>query len=286
MRPRHSGALGRGLEALLPKRGIRLVEAKLSSIRRGRHQPRVEMNAARLDELTDSIRRHGVIQPLVVTEESDGSGSWYELVAGERRWRAAKAAALDTIPVIVKTVDEVSRLQIGLVENLQREDLGATERANAYSVLIREFGMTQEGIARAVGKSRPSVANTLRLLELTDEAREALRQGRIYEGHARALLSVRTPERQTELLRAILEDRLTVREAEQAARASRTGIGDETNVDRTDLEGQLRSKLGTKVQLMGGRGSGRMVIHYYSQEELETLVDVLLGEEVVSRETT
>ena len=286
MRPRHSGALGRGLEALLPKRGVRLVEAKLSSIRSGRHQPRVEMNAVRLDELTDSIRRHGVLQPLVVTEESDGTGTWYELVAGERRWRAAKAAALDTVPVIVKTVDEVSRLQIGLVENLQREDLGATERANAYSVLIREFGMTQEEIARAVGKSRPSVANTLRLLELPGEAREALQQQRITEGHARALLSVRNPERQIELLRAILEDGLTVREAEKAARASGTATGDETNVDRTDLEGRLRSKLGTKVQLMGSRGSGRMVIHYYSQEELETLVDVLLGEEVVSRETT
>ena len=288
MRPRHSGALGRGLEALLPKRGVRLVEAKLSSIRRGRHQPRVEMNAARLDELTDSIRRHGVLQPLVVTEESDGSGSWYELVAGERRWRAAKAAALDTVPVIIKTVDEVSRLQMGLVENLQREDLGATERANAYSVLIREFGMTQEEIARAVGKSRPSVANTLRLLELTDEAREALQQRRISEGHARALLSTRNPKRQIELLRAILEGGLTVREAEEAARASGTAIGDgdETNVDRADLEGRLRSKLGTKVQLMGSRGSGRMVIHYYSQEELETLVDVLLGEGVVSRETT
>ena len=286
MRPRHSGALGRGLEALLPKRGVRLVEAKLSSIRPGRHQPRVEMNAVRLDELTDSIRRHGVLQPLVVTEESDGTGTWYELVAGERRWRAAKAAALDTVPVIVKTVDEVSRLQIGLVENLQREDLGATERANAYSVLIREFGMTQEEIARAVGKSRPSVANTLRLLELPGEAREALQQQRISEGHARALLSVRNPERQIELLRAILEDGLTVREAEKAARASGTATGDETNVDRTDLEGRLRSKLGTKVQLMGSRGSGRMVIHYYSQEELETLVDVLLGEEVVSRETT
>ncbi|MCY3802499.1 MAG: ParB/RepB/Spo0J family partition protein [Chloroflexi bacterium] len=286
MRPRHSGALGRGLEALLPKRGVRLVEAKLSSIRRGRHQPRVEMNAARLDELTDSIRRHGVLQPLVVTEESDGSGSWYELVAGERRWRAAKAAALETVPVIVKTVDEVSRLQIGLVENLQREDLGATERANAYSVLIREFGMTQEEIARAVGKSRPSVANTLRLLELTDEARKALQQRRISEGHARALLSIRNPKRQIELLRAILEGGLTVREAEEAAKASGTAIGDETNVDRADLEGRLRSKLGTKVQLMGSRGSGRMVIHYYSQEELETLVDVLLGEDVVSRETT
>ncbi|MCY4110189.1 MAG: ParB/RepB/Spo0J family partition protein [Chloroflexi bacterium] len=286
MRPRHSGALGRGLEALLPKRGVRLVEAKLSSIRPGRHQPRVEMNAARLDELTDSIRRHGVLQPLVVTEESDGTGTWYELVAGERRWRAAKAAALDTVPVIVKTVDEVSRLQIGLVENLQREDLGATERANAYSVLVREFGMTQEEIARAVGKSRPSVANTLRLLELPGEAREALQQQRISEGHARALLSVRNPERQIELLRAILEDGLTVREAELAARASGAPIGDESNVDRTDLEGRLRSKLGTKVQLMGSRGSGRMVIHYYSREELETLVDVLLGEEVVSRETT
>ncbi len=244
------------------------------------------MNAARLDELTDSIRRHGVLQPLVVTEESDGTGTWYELVAGERRWRAAKAAALDTVPVIVKTVDEVSRLQIGLVENLQREDLGATERANAYSVLVREFGMTQEEIARAVGKSRPSVANTLRLLELPREAHEALQQQRISEGHARALLSVRNPERQIELLRAILEDGLTVREAELAARASGTAIGDESNVDRTDLEGRLRSKLGTKVQLMGSRGSGRMVIHYYSREELETLVDVLLGEEVVSRETT
>ena len=263
-----------------------MVEAKLSSIRPGRHQPRVEMNAVRLDELADSIRRHGILQPLVVTEEGDDSGTWYELVAGERRWRAAKAAALDTVPVIVKTVDEVSRLQMGLVENLQREDLGAVERANAYSVLVIEFGMTQDEVARAVGKSRPSVANTLRLLELPDEVREALQQRRISEGHARALLSVRDRERQTQLLRAILANGMTVRQAEQAAKASGAAADEAENIGRAELENRLRSRLGTKVRLLGGRGSGRVVIHYYSEEELATLVDLLLDEEVVSRETT
>ena len=285
MLPRRSGGLGRGLDTLLPKRGLRIVEARLSSIRPGRHQPRIEMDPARLDELADSIRRHGILQPLVVTEEGDAAETWYELVAGERRWRAAKAAALDTVPVIVKTMDEASRLQIGLVENLQREDLGAAERANAYSVLVTEFGMTQEEVARAVGKSRPSVANTLRLLELPDEAREALQQRRISEGHARALLSVRDSKRQIELLKVILEDGLTVRQAEQAARTSSAAAETDEDVDRMDLEGRLRSKLGTKVRLLGGRRSGRMVIHYYSPEELEALVNMLLGEDVVSRET-
>ena len=285
MKPRRSGALGRGLETLLPKRGVRVVEAKLSSIKPGRHQPRVEMDAARLNELADSIRQHGILQPLVVTEEGDGSETWYELVAGERRWRAAKVAALDTVPVIVKIVDEASRLQIGLVENLQREDLGAAERANAYSVLIAEFGMTQDEVARAVGKSRPSVANTLRLLELPDGAREALRQRRISEGHARALLSVRDPERQNQLLGTILDSRLTVRQAEQAARASGVAADAGEDIGRGELENRLRGRFGTKVQLLGGHGSGRVVIHYYSEEELEALVDLLLDEDGVSRET-
>ena len=286
MGSRYSGALGRGLETLLPRRGVRVVEAKLSSIRPGRRQPRFELNAARLNELADSIRRHGILQPLVVTEEGDDSGTWYELVAGERRWRAAKAAALDTVPVIVKTVDEVSRLQIGLVENLQREDLGAAERANAYSALVTEFGMTQDQVARAVGKSRPSVANTLRLLELPDEAREAMQQRRISEGHARALLSVRDPDRQSRLLRRILGSQLTVRQAEQAAKASSAAADAGENIGRGELENRLRGRFGTKVRLLGGRGSGRLVIHYYSEEELEALVGILLDEDDVSRETT
>ena len=286
MESRRSGALGKGLDTLLPKRGVRVVEAKLSSIRPGRHQPRVEMDAARLKELTDSIRRHGILQPLVVTEEGDDSATWYELVAGERRWRAAKAAALDTAPVIVKTVDEASRLQIGLVENLQREDLGAAERANAYSVLVTEFGMTQQEVARAVGKSRPSIANTLRLLELPDEARDALQQGRISEGHARALLSVRNPERQNQLLGTILDSRLTVRQAEQAARTSAAVADAGEDIGRGELESRLRSRFGTKVRLLGGRESGRVVIHYYNEEELQALVDVLLDDEDVSRETS
>jgi ParB family chromosome partitioning protein len=286
MEQQRSSALGRGLDTLLPVQGARVIQATLSSVRPSRHQARLQMNAARLEELAESIRRHGILQPLVVTEEHDDSGTWYELVAGERRWRAAEVAGLDTVPVIVRTADDVSRLQMGLVENLQRENLGAVERAKAYSSLTTEFGMTQDEVARAVGKSRSSVANTLRLLELPAEAREALEQRLISEGHARALLAVRDSGRQTQLLRTILGSGMTVREAERAAKMQGLAADPAENIEREELEARLRSKFGTKVQLVGSRGSGRVMIHYFSEEELEALIHILLDDDVVSRETS
>ena len=286
MEQRRNTVLGRGLDTLLPVQGARVIHAALSSIRPGRHQARLGMNVARLEELANSIRRHGILQPLVVTEEHDESGTWYELVAGERRWRAAKTAGLDAVPVIIRTADAAVRLQMGLVENLQREDLGAVERANAYSSLTVEFGMTQDEVARAVGKSRSSVANTLRLLDLPGETREALRQQLISEGHARALLAVKDSVRQAQLLSAILDRGMTVRETERAAKMLRVAGDPTENVEREGLESRLRSKLGTKVQLVGSRESGRVVIHYFSEEELEALIAVLLNGDDVSRETT
>jgi len=286
MQQQPRAVLGRGLDSLLPAQGNRVVQAKLETVRLGRYQPRLAIDPLRLEELADSIRQHGILQPLIVTEEHDGSSSWYELVAGERRWRAAKAAGLDTVPVIVRTVDNVTRLQMGLVENLQREDLGAVERAKAYASLLADFGMTQDAVARSVGKSRSSIANTVRLLELCTVAREALEQGRISEGHARALLVLRDVDQQTQLLRKILLTGMTVREAEQAAKTDGRTADPLANLERVSLEGRLRRRFGTKVQVAGGRKAGRLIIHYYSEEELGAIIDMMLTDDGVSRETS
>ena len=286
MQQQPRGVLGRGLDSLLPTQGNRVVQAKLETVRPGRHQPRLAINPVRLEELADSIRQHGILQPLIVTEENDGSSTWYELVAGERRWRAAKAAGLDTVPIIVRTVDNVTRLQMGLVENLQREDLGAVERAKAYASLLADFGMTQDAVARAVGKSRSSIANTVRLLELCTAAREALEQRRISEGHARALLVLRDPDQQNPPPRRVLLTGMTVREAEYAAKTEGHRADPLANLERVSLEDRLRRRFSTKVQVAGGRKAGRLIIHYYSEEELGAIIDMMLADDGVSRETS
>ena len=269
-------ALGRGLESLLPAQGEVVIQASVNSIRPGRHQPRARMDPALLEELAASIREHGILQPLVATEERDGAGSWYELVAGERRWRAARAVGLATVPVILRSADEVSRLQLALVENLQREDLRASDRARAYRALIDDFGLTQEGVAKAVGKSRSAVANTLRILTLAPEARDALDQGRITEGHARAILGKGKVGAQLALLRSVLRRGMTVRETERLATSGRHKSVQRSDPETEELERPLRNALGTKVQLKRTGVRGRIVIHFYSDEELDSLVGTLL----------
>ena len=253
------------------------LELELDQISPNPRQPRATMNEEALEELTDSILRHGILEPIVVTRSENG----YTLVAGERRWRAARLAGLRTIPVVVKDTSPQQLLELALVENLQRQDLGPLEEAAAYRQLLDEHGLTQEEVARRVGKSRSAVANSLRLLNLPAEAKSALEEGRITEGHARTLLSLPTTEQQLALLASMLSAGVTVREAEEVAR-QRSNKGKPTDraksVEIAELEGRLREALRTKVELHRGRKGGRVVIHFYSDEELEGLLRLLAGE--------
>jgi ParB family chromosome partitioning protein len=241
------------------------------------------MDEAALAELVESIREHGVLQPLIVTRNDQDT---YALVAGERRWRAARAAGLLTVPVIVKETTPRQRLELALVENIQRQDLSPLETAQAYRQLIDEHNLTQEVVAERVGKSRAAVANALRLLQLTPPARDALAQGQISEGHARALLSCATPEIGTVLLETIIARSLSVRQAEELARRLNAAGPDVTTEkpaprqlppDAAAIEDRFRQALGTKVQLYKSRRGGRLVIHFYSDDELSGLFETICG---------
>jgi ParB family chromosome partitioning protein len=247
-------------------------------------QPREAFDPARLEELAQSIRQHGVLQPLLVTRQSDGA---YVLVAGERRWRAARAAGLDRVPVIIKDAADSDLLELALVENIQREDLSPLETALAYQQLVVEHGMTQEAVAQRIGKSRVAVANSLRLLNLPADARHALAGGQISEGHARALLACPSPESQSALLQQIVGRGLSVRDSEELARRfvdddreihgrlprTKRSTAGRPVADLEAIESELREALGTKVQLIRGRHGGRLVIHFYSDDELEGLLE-------------
>lgn len=272
------GGLGRGLGALIPSSTRSgLADIDLERISPNPRQPRTLIDEVALEELANSIREHGILQPLIVTR----SGNGYTLIAGERRWRAARLAGLNTVPALIKDSSPQQMLELALVENIQRQDLGPLEEAAAYRQLLEEHRLTQEDVARRVGKSRSAVANSLRLLNLPPEAREALAQGLITEGHARTLLSLPTVEQQLALLDSILSGGVTVREAEEAARRGSTkGSRPQTpkSLDISELEDRLRELLRTKVELHRGRRGGRLVIHFYSDEELGGIFRALGGE--------
>lgn len=274
------GGLGRGLEALIPRGDRGVLQVDTASIRPNPRQPRESLDRAALDELAESIRQHGVIQPLIVSVSDDG----YTLIAGERRWRAARLAGLETVPVIVKEVTPRQQLELALVENVQRHDLNPIEMAHAYRQLIDEHGLTQDSVAGRVGKNRSTVANTLRLLRLPREALNALSAGEISEGHARALLICPLEEQQVRLLERVLGGALSVRQTESLARRlahtppveAQSRGAPTPDADLAAVETRLRELLGTKVELRGGRAGGRLVIHYYSDEELDALLDRFL----------
>jgi len=273
--------LGKGLGALIPTiedeaaaaQGV--AEVPLASITPNPHQPRTPIRDQDLVELAASIEEHGIIQPLIVARAPDG----YQLIAGERRWRSARLAGLITVPVIVKDAAPSEMLELALVENIQRADLNALEEAVAYRQLTEEFGLTQEQVARRVGKSRVAVANTLRLLKATRPVQEALLAGRISEGHARALLGLEKAEAQEAALKTVLKQGLNVRQAEELVRRllgqgsekqrSAPAISPETRA----LESSFREALGTKVNLRRSGEGGRIVIHFYSDEELNALYE-------------
>ena len=282
VRPERQG-LGRGLASLIPQRaptGPGTIEISTSRIRPNPHQPRKRFDADGLASLSSSIAEHGVLQPILVTETIDG----YQLVAGERRLRAAQAAGLDRIPAVVRQLADREQLELALVENLQREDLDPLETADAYRQLIEEFGFSQEDLAVRVGRARSTVANTLRLLDLAPEVQAAVADGRLTEGHGRALGGLAT-ELQDRVLDSVIGQELSVRQTEELVRRLREPKPEPTKTpahrnadpDLERVEEDLRRALGTKVSLARSRRGGRIVIEYYSDEELGRLYERLTG---------
>ena len=280
MNPRR--ALGRGLEALIPTgpaESSSVRQVPVDALSPNPHQPRQHVDSEALAELAASIKEHGLIQPLIVSELEEGR---YTLIAGERRLQAARLAGLDMVPVIVREATSEQMLELALVENIQRADLNPLEEAAAYQQLAEAFGLTQQAIADKVGKNRVSVANALRLLRLPDFCRALLAGGQISEGHARALLGLEEDEEMMRrALKVVLKQRLSVRQTEELVRRLRTGPhSPKATRTRTPealaLEQEFAQALGTKVSLSQSKRGGRLVIHYYSEEELQGLYELLV----------
>ncbi len=275
----HARGLGRGLGALIPRATVGLREIAVDTIRPNPWQPRTNFDATELEELAQSIREHGVLQPVLVSQQSDGS---YQLITGERRWRAVQLAGLPTVPAMVKEVTPQASLEMALVENIQRRDLNPLEEALAFRQLLEEHGLTQERLARRIGKSRVAVTNALRLLNLPEAVRQAVANGAISEGHARAILMADGEPRRLRLLARAVADHLSVRETEALARdmnASRVELPEtppDPDIER--LEDAFRQALGTRVRLLRGRHGGRLVIHFFSDDELQGLYEAIVGD--------
>lgn len=237
------------------------------------HQPRLHFDEAKLVELTDSIKEHGILQPLVVSTLGEGK---YELIAGERRLQAGKRAGLTTVPVVVREADNQGKLELAIIENIQRHDLNPIEEAKAYLRLTDEFGLHQDEVAKKMGKSRPNVSNTLRLLTLPVEIQRAIIEGKISEGHAKALLSIENPEKQRALFELIIKEELTVRETEEKAREvsvrSHVRTAREQAPEIAAKEEWLTEQLGTKVKIQPKGKGGKITIEFYSNEELNGIL--------------
>lgn len=276
------GGLGRGLDSLIPLSGVGLSEIPIEEIRPNPHQPRQRMDPDDIEELAGSIREHGVIQPIVVTRSADGG---YVLIAGERRWTAARCAGLTRIAAVVKDASPRDMLELALVENIQRADLNPLEEGAAYQHLIDEFGLTQEEVARRVGRSRPSIANSVRLLGLPEVIRTALAQGEVSEGHARALLGLGSAEEIVAVYAEVLARGLNVRQTEELVRRRRApppsplpvpaAKAEVADPETRAVEDMFRDALGTRVELIRKGPGGRLVIHFYDDEQLRALYDAL-----------
>lgn len=275
-------ALGRGLEALIPgagtqERGIRQIP--LDAIRPSSHQPRKLFDDGKLKELAASIRSHGILAPVILRQTEDG----YELVAGERRFRAARMAGIASIPAIIREISNSEMLELALIENIQREDLNPIEEAEVYRKLTEEFGLSQEEVARRVGRDRSSVANALRLLRLPDRIQQDLLAGALTAGHARALLALEAASEQLRLREQIVRRGLTVRAAEGLVRRLKARPlsgrvrGGRLSPHVSALEDRLRERLATKVAIVPGGRGGRIELHYFSDEDLTRLVEGICG---------
>lgn len=283
-------ALGRGLAALLPESdlpgGQQLTEIHIDSIEPNPHQPRQQFDDKALSELAQSIREHGIVQPVIVTRDKDR----YRLVVGERRWRAARIAGLPSIPAVVNELTDSEQTELALVENLQREDLNPVEEAQAYQQLMELYGWTQDTVATRIGKSRPAVANAIRLLKLPAEIIADLSSGALSAGHARAILALDNRAQQQQLWRLIKSRDLSVRQAEKIARRvkdGKAGVSRGTKLrdpDWVEVEEEVQRFLGARVRILpGGKKGGRIEIYYSSMDELERLMEIFQSQGHESR---
>jgi ParB family chromosome partitioning protein len=269
-------ALGKGLDALIPDRGEDIIQIDIDRILPGKQQPRKIFDEGALRELSASIKEKGVLQPILVSRTGDGS---FNLIAGERRWRATILAGLKKIPAIVKNVDSRDSLEMALIENIQREELNPMETAEGFNRLMKEFNLTQEELSDKVGKERATVANYLRLLKLPPEIKDMLYADKLSMGHARALLAVDGHINQIEAARKIIRNGLSVREAELLAKkaAKPDKIKGDKDPQIASLEEQLIRHLGTKIHIIQkNKKKGKIEIEYYSLEELNRLLDILM----------
>ncbi len=274
-------ALGKGLGALIPEKTIAEVDGKktfqfcgIEEIHPNPHQPRKNFAAPQLQELVDSIREKGILQPLLVRRK----GGAYELIAGERRWRAAQKAGIKEVPIIVKDVTESELLELSLIENIQRENLNSIEEAEAYKGLMELFHLTQEEISKRVGKDRTTITNTIRLLKLPPDIRQSLADGFISMGHARAFLSLESPEKQKQAFKKVLADDLNVRQTENLVKRLRVKnqpSSPKENAEWNPVVEELQRIMGTKIRIVGQGKRGKIEIEFYSLEELDRIIDLL-----------
>jgi ParB family transcriptional regulator, chromosome partitioning protein len=270
--------LGKGLGALISSDEIDdsgVKELKINDIEPNLNQPRKNFNDEKLAQLSESIKQHGIVQPIIVKKE-DGT---YRIVAGERRWRAARLAGLKNVPVIIKDLSNRQIMEIALIENIQREDLNPIEEAEAYDRLIREFNLTQEELSTTVGKSRSAIANSIRILNVCDELKPYIINGEISSGHARALLAIDDIALQLKVGVEIVHNKLNVRETEKLVKKylSKKVITKQKslNVEFKEIENKLKEIFGTKVQLLSNNKRGKILIEYYSNDELERIIEMV-----------
>ena len=282
-------ALGKGINALIPDFEMEssektassgMVELLIDEISPGETQPRKDFNTDKLQELEDSIRSNGVIQPIVVQSRGEG----YEIICGERRWRASKRAGLKKIPAVIREASTTESLQMALIENIHRQDLNPIEEAEAYNRLANEFGLTQELIAKQVGKNRATVANYLRLLKLSKAFQDDLITGQLSMGHARAMLALKTEQEMEEMRREVIKHNLNVRQVErhvqqrnQPEGAPKKTVPAQKDVFIKELEKDLERQLGTKVSIAPGKKGGKLIVLYYSNDDLNRIHDMIVS---------
>ncbi|MDO8547757.1 MAG: ParB/RepB/Spo0J family partition protein [Nitrospirales bacterium] len=274
-------ALGRGLQTLIPVGNAagrdEIEDVPLSLVSPNPFQPRRVFDEAELEELANSVKTKGVLQPILVRKLGDGG---FELIAGERRWRAAKIAGLKKIPAIIRPATDAEAMEMALIENLQRKDLNPMEAARAYQRLMKEFGLTQEAVSRTLGKERSSIANTVRLLALQSDVQTWVESDQLSWGHAKVLLAVSDPEQQVRLGRRAVTERLSVRDLERLVRpVPRAGRSNNARKGHrpSEIEERMSRRLGTKVRLIHGKTGGKIVVDYYSPADLERVIDMILG---------
>ena len=276
--------LGRGLNALLgdpdlQPQGEGSVTLPISQVEPGLNQPRKRLDQEALADLAESIRIHGIIQPLTVRRLSTG---YYQIIAGERRWRAAKLAGLTEVPAVIMEADDRKVMELGLIENLQREDLNPAEEARGYQTLMEEYGLTQEQVAQQMGKSRPAIANTLRLLALPEDIMKLVEEGQLSAGHARAILGAPTPAMQRQAAKKVVEGQLSVRQTEALIKALQKQAqekpkpaGEDLSLYLGELEKDLSGRLGRKVKIAHRGKRGKIELEYYDSQDLEGLLALL-----------